>query len=84
MGEQSFLQPNTNQIQVPIVLIDYAGQSFEVQAPLNTPQILLGMGPIGKFVFVKTDEVNELGRPVYRQAAQPISAPALPSAGTDQ
>lgn len=54
-------------ITVPVVLRDWGGAELEVQAPLNTPNIFVRIGPVGGFLFDRTPEVTNTLRTVYKQ-----------------
>ena len=69
MSDSKILSPSFSPT-IPALLRDYAGRELEVQTTLDTTQIVTGIGPIGCFVFVKSDEVK-MGRPVYTQHAEP-------------
>lgn len=63
-------------IMIPALLVDFQGKAFEVQVTTDTTECLIGIGPIGCFVFGKTDQVSPTGRPIFRQTSHPVPVTA--------
>ncbi len=62
------IKPETSGITVPVTLIDAAGRKMTVNAPMGTSNVVMGIGPLGAFVFDKTDDFDpESLQRIYRQ-----------------
>lgn len=63
---------------VTICLQDAQGKQVELQAPSDAPAVMIGIGPIGCFVFDRTEERHPLTfARIYQQRIAP--APEIPT-----
>ena len=67
-------------ITVPIILVDAQGRRAEAQnVAIDATQIFIAVGPIGCFVFDKTDEKDPIsGAYVFKQRVGPAPGPPEP------